>query len=402
MGYRRRALVLAALPSCGGLSTNPIPVVDPASLAAERNIPFTGIKNARDLFTASPIISPGRAYRMGAPSVALGDDAETLQSTLGVRTLIDLRSPTELGEDSNLWDFSIYGRYYNSVRWGGGTSTYEIDSRERGDMRGHRTGGSRWFRWRLGRAKDRTLTMVRRVRRVIGRSADHTEKAVFVDDDCCGESEPCTHHPPSRHFVSLMDERKYVVGTARTLPPKSLAKVALAGPAAVASTRAKHKTKTIILDHINGGGLPMLNRLMLLMAGGGLSTVLNLLADKARHPVAFYCTAGKDRTGIISALVLATLGVSDEEIVRDYAVSDNVYAEIGDHKAMVGALKQRDLDPEVFLKAPPEVMAQVLNDIRDEYGGVDGYLDYIGFGKDMRKKLAEALTGEGEDFVREE
>jgi len=94
--------------------------------------------------------------------------------------------------------------------------------------------------------------------------------------------------------------------------------------------------------------------------------------------------------------------VSDEEIVRDYAVSDNVYAEIGDHKAMVGALKQRDLDPEVFLKAPPEVMAQVLNDIRDEYGGVDGYLDYIGFGKDMRKKLAEALTGEGEDFVREE
>ena len=44
--------------------------------------------------------------------------------------------------------------------------------------------------------------------------------------------------------------------------------------------------------------------------------------DPASHPVLFHCAAGKDRTGVVAALVLAVLGVHDEQIVADYVLSD--------------------------------------------------------------------------------
>jgi protein tyrosine/serine phosphatase len=49
---------------------------------------------------------------------------------------------------------------------------------------------------------------------------------------------------------------------------------------------------------------------------------------------------GKDRTGIISMLVLSVLGCSDEEIIADYVLSDSAYKDINDKKAMVASLQQ--------------------------------------------------------------
>ena len=124
----------------------------------------------------------------------------------------------------------------------------------------------------------------------------------------------------------------------------------------------------------------------------GIRYVLTLCADTSRHPIAFYCTAGKDRTGVISAVILMYLGVPDAAIVSDYAISANVYRDLDDDSAMVGALKQRDLNPEVFLGAPPAVMAQTLVEIREHYGSVEGYLDFIGFGPEDRAALKKALV----------
>jgi protein-tyrosine phosphatase len=43
--------------------------------------------------------------------------------------------------------------------------------------------------------------------------------------------------------------------------------------------------------------------------------------DPAHQPVLFHCAAGKDRTGVVAALVLSLLGVPDEEIVADYTLT---------------------------------------------------------------------------------
>ncbi|MFE9422631.1 tyrosine-protein phosphatase [Kitasatospora sp. NPDC006697] len=48
------------------------------------------------------------------------------------------------------------------------------------------------------------------------------------------------------------------------------------------------------------------------------ATVLRLLAEPAAPPVLFHCTAGKDRTGWMAALLLTALGVDRETVLADY------------------------------------------------------------------------------------
>ena len=162
-------------------------------------------------------------------------------------------------------------------------------------------------------------------------------------------------------------------------------------PGAVLSKRIWNSLKKPFINEINEGGLSMLNELLLRFGAPGIKHVLDICADETRHPVAFYCTAGKDRTGTIAAIILSLCGAKPEDIVEDYSLSANVYAEMNDHQAMVGALSQRSLDPKTFLGAPPEVMAATLHSIEENYGSVEGYCNWIGFGPDQQEKLRKAL-----------
>jgi hypothetical protein len=54
------------------------------------------------------------------------------------------------------------------------------------------------------------------------------------------------------------------------------------------------------------------------------SAILRVLADGDRLPAVIQCNSGKDRTGIVVALLLELLGVPDETIVADYALTDEV------------------------------------------------------------------------------
>ena len=67
---------------------------------------------------------------------------------------------------------------------------------------------------------------------------------------------------------------------------------------------------------------------------------------------------------------------------------------MNDHKAMVGALSQRNLNPKTFLGAPRQVMLDTLVDVRENYGSVKGYLDWIGFGAESQENLRKALIDE--------
>jgi protein tyrosine/serine phosphatase len=156
------------------------------------------------------------------------------------------------------------------------------------------------------------------------------------------------------------------------------------------SSRVRTSVKEPFLRKINQGGLLMLNELLLRYGAPGIKYVLELCADRQRHPVGFYCTAGKDRTGMIAAIILTLCGVDRQDIIRDYSLSANVYAEMNDHQAMVGALSQRSLDPKTFLGAPASVMRETLEAIEKTYGSVEGYCDWIGFGPEKREQLRRA------------
>ena len=97
-------------------------------------------------------------------------------------------------------------------------------------------------------------------------------------------------------------------------------------------------------------------------------------------PLAFNCSAGKDRTGVAAALLLSALGVPRDTVVADYALSDKV---VNYEQAMMGgkvnaAFEQMQRIP-AEIRAPlmasdPEYIKATLDALDRKYGGVENYL----------------------------
>ena len=108
----------------------------------------------------------------------------------------------------------------------------------------------------------------------------------------------------------------------------------------------------------------------------GILEALRVCAD-AEGGVLFHCAVGKDRTGVLAALLLLIAGSTDEDIVRDYGKSfDNLIGLCG-----YGAEMAYKIVPY------PVVMRRTLVLFREEYGSIDGYLDEIGFSAADREKI---------------
>ncbi|MEV4659558.1 tyrosine-protein phosphatase [Micromonospora sp. NPDC049301] len=108
----------------------------------------------------------------------------------------------------------------------------------------------------------------------------------------------------------------------------------------------------------------------------GLAEAIGLIADSANAPVVVHCVAGKDRTGIVCALVLAVLGVDDADIVADYALSTEASARFS---AWLAATNPAGVDvPAPFLASPAEAMEIFLAELREGHGSVEGYLRHAG------------------------
>jgi protein-tyrosine phosphatase len=107
-----------------------------------------------------------------------------------------------------------------------------------------------------------------------------------------------------------------------------------------------------------------------------------LLAGKA--PLAFNCSAGKDRTGIAAALVLSALGVPRDVILADYALSDDI---VNYEAAYTGPDAQRSADGPYgslarlpaavrapLLASDPAYLTAAFAEMERRHGSVEGYL----------------------------
>jgi len=106
----------------------------------------------------------------------------------------------------------------------------------------------------------------------------------------------------------------------------------------------------------------------------------------------FHCTAGKDRTGVLSALVLSLLGVDEESVVADYALSGEAMTRLR-AKLLVKYPESRDVIEgitEVF-SAAPEQMEHLLDHLRAQYGSVSAYVDGLGTAPAVFEALRGAL-----------
>jgi len=101
---------------------------------------------------------------------------------------------------------------------------------------------------------------------------------------------------------------------------------------------------------------------------------LGLIADAPPGVVCVHCVGGRDRTGLVSALVLRLAGVSVADIGRDYAESETRLAESHARWVAKAVDEQERAYRLVFAHAPAMVMEQVLAALEEEHGSVRGYL----------------------------
>jgi len=121
-----------------------------------------------------------------------------------------------------------------------------------------------------------------------------------------------------------------------------------------------------------------------------------VLSQETALPAVFHCAAGKDRTGVLAALVLASLGVDDEHICADYGLTRDamqrwtVWA-----KQHQPELAQRFATmPPVFLAADPEAMRIILEDLHGKFGSVTNYVREIGVEPEIIASLKHLLLEE--------
>lgn len=119
-------------------------------------------------------------------------------------------------------------------------------------------------------------------------------------------------------------------------------------------------------------------------SGEELRSILRLLSDEQALPALFYCVAGKDRTGIVAAIILALLGVPDAAIAADYAATADSFArflELASQDDSLGAQASgHHVDPSL-LSAEAGTMLSFLGWIRAEFGSVENLV--TGFGIDQ-------------------
>ncbi|MCL1949469.1 MAG: tyrosine-protein phosphatase [Turicibacter sp.] len=114
----------------------------------------------------------------------------------------------------------------------------------------------------------------------------------------------------------------------------------------------------------------------------------------------FHCAAGKDRTGFGAALLLKTLGVSDEEIFADYLKTIEMRAAA--NEAMVEAYRAKGLNDsqlealKAFYSVKPEYLKAAFSEIADKFGSFEGYLENgLQINEDEVAKLRELYLEAG-------
>lgn len=110
--------------------------------------------------------------------------------------------------------------------------------------------------------------------------------------------------------------------------------------------------------------------------------------------VLWHCSAGKDRVGIGTALLLTALGVPREDIIDDYLATNTFYSDTLNR--MIGVMTEKagtkDIIPKVdaFFSVSPVYIEAVFDIIQDDFGGIDAFLENeMGLTQERRTALKE-------------
>lgn len=130
---------------------------------------------------------------------------------------------------------------------------------------------------------------------------------------------------------------------------------------------------------------------MLSEGAGSIRTAIELLGEPRDLPALVYCAAGKDRTGVVVAIVLRLLGAEREVVAADYALSDEPAAALRTWHLENGTSPDQLAAAGIF-RAPTAAIHLFLDSIDAEFDSLEGYLESVGVDvATARACLADAL-----------
>jgi len=154
-----------------------------------------------------------------------------------------------------------------------------------------------------------------------------------------------------------------------------------------------------LIDNLNSGERSVVNMSLAEMylhlmddKQTGLKEVFSIMA---RHVTeggcVFHCTAGKDRTGVVAALLLLLAGVSEEDIIHNYAATIVLMKEVFARRLEMYREQGRDVNPALF-GSDANNMRVFIDHLKANYGSAEAYLKTIGLSEDEVKTLRDALA----------
>lgn len=117
---------------------------------------------------------------------------------------------------------------------------------------------------------------------------------------------------------------------------------------------------------------------MLVHGGDSVARAVELVAGDT--PALFHCAAGKDRTGVVAAVILGLLEVPHDEIAADYHASAAAMGAFVDWLTLEypQALDAMTSQPPEYLEAPAEAMHGFLAEVDEQYGSMERLARHLG------------------------
>jgi len=126
----------------------------------------------------------------------------------------------------------------------------------------------------------------------------------------------------------------------------------------------------------------------------GIGAALKVIADPEAAPVVVHCVAGKDRTGVVCALTLSLLGVADDDVAADYALSTAASERFS---AWVReSIPTAAIPPAPFMASPAPAMLVFLAELRERHGSIESYAKHAGLTDDDLAALRSHLLTDEE------
>jgi protein-tyrosine phosphatase len=119
-----------------------------------------------------------------------------------------------------------------------------------------------------------------------------------------------------------------------------------------------------------------------MLADECVRSVLSIAADPRSYPLVFHCAAGKDRTGIVAAIILSLLEVSREDITADYMLTAPAMERMVTTLIQAAPERAEQIEPHLpaIRGTRPGNIGGLLGALDEEYGSVAGYVSHIGAG----------------------